>query len=335
MAILIWPEMRQKNLFFVILGGILLTALLLAPGLGLKKCPFGLNEDIWPGRCPLYQDQNQDQLCDITQQAWIVGVFEPAKTAFFNQVFDPEVLVVLGLLILGTTLFFVKKYLWLRYLSLAIGLIYLGFIKFSSICPLLTLQMLFLIKDRIVANLSVFLIFLLPIVFALLFGRIFCWWVCPLGAFQEFSHRGIRIIVRASRQIFAKQKFGEESRTCSKHIYFSTRPASFARSKNKVCYQKAKFQLSNLKYIILLAIILAVIFFRKPILCGLDPFGALFGHWVTPVSIIALILLIIAGLFIFRPWCKYLCPYGAILSLFSKIRIFKKTFQKSSEKNNM
>ena len=34
-----------------------------------------------------------------------------------------------------------------------------------------------------------------------------------------------------------------------------------------------------------------------------------------PVTVLSLI--------IERPWCKYLCPYGALLGLFNKIRIFK------------
>jgi polyferredoxin len=281
----------SKNVCFVILGAVLLTALLLAPGLVLDKCPLGLTEDSLPGNCPLYTDQNQDQLCDIAQvdlgpkfsNLWELG---PQRN-LTSQLFQPEVLIVLGLLILGTSLVFIKKYLWLRYLSLLIGLIYLGFMKANLICPLLTLQFLFLAKSQIVLNLSVFLIFLLPIIFALLFGRIFCWWVCPLGAFQEFVHR-----------IFHRGKV----KTCSCPFL-----------------QKAVY----LKYFILIAIILAVIFFKKPILCGLDPFSALFCHWMTPISIIILILLIIIGIFIFRPWCKYFCPYGAILSLLSKIRIFR------------
>jgi polyferredoxin len=283
----------SKNVFFVILGAVLLTALLLVPGLVLDKCPLGLTEDSLPGNCPLYTDQNQDQLCDIAQAD--LGAKFPnlwklsSQRNLASQFFQPEVLVVLGLLILGTSLVFIKKYLWLRYLSLLIGLVYLGFMKASLICPLLTLQFLFLIKSRVVINLSIFLIFLLPIIFALLFGRIFCWWVCPFGAFQEFLHR------------------------------FIYRGKIKTRSCPILIFKKAVY----LKYLILLAIILAVIFFRKPILCGLEPFGALFGHFVTPISVTALILLVIASIFIFRPWCKYFCPYGAILSLLSKIRIFR------------
>lgn len=291
----------DKNFFFVILAAVLLTTLLLAPGLVLNKCPLGLAEDNFPGNCPLYTDQNQDQFCDIVQSSFVAEIFQPvqpAQISFLGQFFQPEVLVVLGLLILGSSFLFIKKYLWLRYLSLLIGLIYLGFIKASLICPLLTFQLLFLIKSRIVLNLSVFLIFLLPIIFALLFGRIYCWWVCPLGAFQEFVY-----------------KVANKSRILSR---------IFTNFKNQFLFlSKIHTQCLYLKYFILIAIILAIVFFKKPILCGLEPFSALFCHWVTPISITALILLIILGIFIFRPWCQYLCPYGAILSLLAKIKIFK------------
>ncbi|MCD6528620.1 4Fe-4S binding protein, partial [bacterium] len=77
------------------------------------------------------------------------------------------------------------------------------------------------------------------------------------------------------------------------------------------------------KYIFLIIIILGVIIFKKPILCGLDPFGVLFFKFITLASIISLILLVIIDIFIPRVFCRYFCPYGAILSLLHKLRLFK------------
>ena len=176
-----------------------------------------------------------------------------------------------------------KKYFWLRNITLAFSLIYFGFFLKNIFCPLRTLQMLFISGPKIVASLITFLFFLLPILLALIIGKIYCHWVCPLGAFQEF--------------IFRVPKF--------------------------LKLPRPKIHYPRFKYFILILIILALLIFRKPILCGIDPFGALFGRFVTPVSISFLVILIGTSLVIFRPWCQFLCPYGAILSLLSKISIFK------------
>jgi polyferredoxin len=56
-----------------------------------------------------------------------------------------------------------------------------------------------------------------------------------------------------------------------------------------------------------------------------DPYFALFNFWSSEVSIIGLVILGITlglSLFVERPWCKYACPYGALLGLTNLFRIF-------------
>ena len=36
-----------------------------------------------------------------------------------------------------------------------------------------------------------------------------------------------------------------------------------------------------------------------------------------------LAIIIVLSLFVQRPWCRYLCPYGAFLGLFNKIKVFR------------
>ena len=43
----------------------------------------------------------------------------------------------------------------------------------------------------------------------------------------------------------------------------------------------------------------------------------------TRLSLLVLGLTLIGSLFIERPWCKYLCPYGALLGIFNLFRIIK------------
>jgi len=57
-----------------------------------------------------------------------------------------------------------------------------------------------------------------------------------------------------------------------------------------------------------------------------DPYYALFNFWTGETAIAALVILaitLVLSLAVERPWCKYACPYGALLGLFNPIRFFK------------
>ena len=60
------------------------------------------------------------------------------------------------------------------------------------------------------------------------------------------------------------------------------------------------------------------------VLQDINPYHALLKLFIGEFAIIGLVILsiiIITSLFIQRPWCKYLCPYGAFLGLFNIVRI--------------
>jgi len=232
--------------------------------------------------------------CPLFKMEQILGFTLPPK--FLMGGFIP--LIFFCLLILVAIILSVSgKYPWLRNFTLLFSLLYFGFWLKNVLCPLKTFQMMFIDGSKIVTNLVLFLFFLLPLILALLWGKIYCLWLCPLGAFQEFVYKGKNAL---------KCK-------CLKNIYFKSRIAG------------------QIKYLALAVIITFLLILRKPILCGLDPFGALFGRFITATSIIFLIVLIIFSLFIWRPWCQFFCPYGAVLSLLSKISFFKKNGKKDSE----
>jgi ferredoxin len=65
---------------------------------------------------------------------------------------------------------------------------YFGFYKKGCICSIGAIQNVTagIFSDYAVPA-SVFLIFILPLVFALFFGRVFCSGVCPIGALQDFA----------------------------------------------------------------------------------------------------------------------------------------------------
>lgn len=297
--------MDRKNIFLIIIGGILLTFLLFLPGLtAVKKCPLGLVNDTFPGRCPLYQDTQQKGVCDLSQSESLIN-FSLPKKPLVRDFFQPEIWFVTGLLGIGSALVFWRRFFYLRYLFLALSIFYLGFFIWFSICPLRTWQLLFLLKGGIVSGLAPFLIFLIPIFVVLIFGALFCGWVCPLGGIQEFWWR----IGRKIKPLYLAQNY-------------------FRR------FNLGRF--SFLKYLFLILIILAVVLWKRPILCGLDPFGAIFGYFKNPAVWVSLIVFAVLALAIFRPFCRFFCPYGALLSLLSKISIFQlKTEKEKCQKCNL
>jgi len=54
------------------------------------------------------------------------------------------------------------------------------------------------------------------------------------------------------------------------------------------------------------------------IICRYDPFVGIFRLDAPYTMIVFGALLLLAGVFINRPYCRYLCPYGVILNLFSR-----------------
>ena len=134
------------------------------------------------------------------------------------------------------------------------------------------------------------LIFLLT----LLFGPVFCGWICPLGTIQEwFSKIG--------RKIF-KVKF------------------------NKFIPYKYDKYLRYIRYLTLIWVIYITAINGILIFEAVDPYYALFNFYTGEVlitGIIVLILTLVLSLFVERPWCKYLCPYGALLGIINTFKVFK------------
>ena len=190
-----------------------------------------------------------------------------------------DVGVLIAVLIFTTWLTLKKRsrnaIIWTSLFSLA----YFGFFREGCICSIGSVQniALALFNEGYTLPLSAFLFFLIPILFALGYGRQFCAGACPLGAIQELTG------------LF---------------------PVKLPRG--------AEVILSSVPYIYLALAILFAATDSHFIICKYDPFVGIFRLNAPATMIIFGILLLVAGMFINRPYCRFLCPYGVILNWVSK-----------------
>jgi ferredoxin len=174
-----------------------------------------------------------------------------------------------------------RKRAWLVVVSIAcVG--YFGFFREGCVCPIGSIQNVTvgLTDPNYAVPYYVIATFVLPLAVALFFGRVFCAGVCPLGAIQELM---------------------------------TLKPIEVPRRLDKA--------LGWLKWVYLgLAIYYAVLpaVDRDFVICRFDPFVGLFRFTGAAWLLIVGGLFLVAGIFIGRPYCRWLCPYGALLSVFSR-----------------
>lgn len=127
-----------------------------------------------------------------------------------------------------------------------------------------------------------------------LFGPILCGFICPLGTIQE-------IVGGMGKKIF-------------KNRY------------NNFIPEQMHLKLKYLRYVVMFFVTVVALTSIRFVFADLDPYYGLFNFWkkgVAVTSVVMLTIVLLSALFIERPWCKYLCPYGAFLGVFNKIRVFK------------
>jgi formate hydrogenlyase subunit 6/NADH:ubiquinone oxidoreductase subunit I len=159
------------------------------------------------------------------------------------------------------------------------SLAYFGFYRQGCICSIGSVQniSLALFNDSYAIPLSALLFFIIPLIFALLFGRVFCAGVCPLGAIQELT---------------------------------GFRPVKIHKSAEAV--------LASIPFIYLGLAILFSATKSQFIICRYDPFVGIFRLDAPFTMVIFGALLLLVGIFVNRPYCRYLCPYGVLQNIFSR-----------------
>ena len=133
---------------------------------------------------------------------------------------------------------------------------------------------------------------ILAVLSAVLLRKSFCSWVCPVGFISES-------LARLGRKLFGR---------------------------NFKVWRWLDRPLQSLKYLLLAFFVWAIItmsaealqaFIQSPYNKVADVKMGLFFVNLGQVGITVMVVLIVGSVFIHGLWCRYLCPYGALLGLFS------------------
>ena len=185
---------------------------------------------------------------------------------------------------------------WLR--ETGVVLSFLPEASLHAICPfggVVTIYQ-FLTEGTFIQKIhdSAFVLMIIGFIVALLFGTIFCGYICPFGTFQEW-------LGKLGKRLFPKKY-------------------------NNFIPKKVDGILRYLRYAVLILVVVQTAITAKLMFQQIDPYYALFNFFTGEVAVTAYIILgviVVLSLFVERPWCKYFCPYGALLGLFNTFRIFK------------
>ncbi|MBW2085846.1 MAG: 4Fe-4S binding protein [Deltaproteobacteria bacterium] len=175
-----------------------------------------------------------------------------------------------------------KHFRFTRPLFLLGSLIILGFMNGGCPCVISSFQNLVLLGLGAEVKLYSVVWFLGIAVITYFLGRVWCGWVCHLGALQEFIYKSNRF--------------------------------------NRLKSQRAQQIMRWMRYILAAALIIQLFFTQEKLFNHIDPFKVAFNltSYYT-AGWILLGILLITSLFIYRPFCRSACPVGLILGWISKI----------------
>ncbi len=190
--------------------------------------------------------------------------------AFKTVLVQPFIWVHLGLVIFAYIALLRRQRRW-RFISLAFSMVYLGFFLGLCPCAISAIQNVVLHVGEPKAYLAQFVILAIPVTSTLFLGRIYCGWICPMGAVQQFLYR---------RDLSLKL------------------PAGLG--------DKLKW----LRFAVLGAIIIAALYTGTAAFAQIDPFKSLFNAQISPVPTTLLVIILGLSIFIFTPGAVFCARWG-------------------------
>ncbi len=198
----------------------------------------------------------------------------------YTMIYEPVIIfLILGLIGL------MIRYPWfrkLRGLFLLGGLLYLGFYRGACPCMISSFQNTALLIFGIKVHWESLLWFLLLIPATYFFGKVWCGWLCHLGAMQEFLFRAPKLKLLTTL--------------------------------------KAQKVLKIVQVSVFSLWILQLLITRTNIFCEIDPFKVAFNLFSANWIGYALLgVLLISSVLIYKPFCRTMCPVGLALGWVSLI----------------
>jgi polyferredoxin len=205
------------------------------------------------------------------------AVHAPAPS---NEMAGWDVVVLLATLTLAAIFVLKRRRRREIFLLTLFSMIYFGFWRNGCVCSVGSVQNIAagICDPHYGVPVTVMIFFALPLVFSLLFGRVFCAAVCPLGAIQEAV---------------------------------AVKPVKVPPAVEKV--------LGTFPYIYLGLAVLSVAMGAGFIICRYDPFVGFFRMGAGFSLLIFGGILLVLGIFVARPYCRFLCPYGVLLNWCSRL----------------
>lgn len=192
------------------------------------------------------------------------------------------VLSALGATVLSGFLLRYKSTRNLRGAMLLLSLLIFGFYVGACPCPIMSLHNIVFALAGIETNWTgmLWLLGLIPVTY--IFGKVWCGWVCHLGALQEFIFLPGKIKILQS--------------------------------------QKAQTIMRWIRIFLLITLVLQILITQTNLFKTIDPFKVAFNLRASNLTgWILLGLLLVMSLFMYRPFCKAVCPIGLLLGWVAKI----------------
>jgi polyferredoxin len=182
---------------------------------------------------------------------------------------------------------FFKKSTTLKYVTMIVSILYLGFLRSSLVSVVNIFGLLEWNFPLFKYNLSWYLLILFTVASTLLWGRLYCGRICSFGALTQLLDRVVP----------SRFRFELPSRLESRAIY-----VKYALLGTAVLYFLVTRDNSIYRYI--------------------EPFW-MFTLSGSTLMWIMLGILLLTTVFIRNFYCRYLCPLGAALGLLSNLTIFR------------
>lgn len=196
--------------------------------------------------------------------------------------FGVNEIALLGLYLLMLVGVFAKQKM-LRYITLAGACLLIGFHLHNPIAlsSLTSVALGFIQPLR--ENVFWWLLVFGTLGFTFLLGKnLYCSWLCPFGAIQEFAAKIGGINIGLNKKVFAVAK--------------------------------------HLRYVLTWAALMVIFITSNGPYGSYEPFGTIFGLNGLPAQWYALPVIILGSFVLSRFWCRFFCPVGVVLDSVYKVR---------------